>query len=113
LDRLASEAGEFHLWIAGNTGNQVYFRGLQLKGTMQAPEGLYAVHKMRDPSLDDLTNAWWHLAWDQIDMDLLASMIAVIRIWPSGRLATGSGRHGKPIVISWERVGGSVYVTMK
>jgi hypothetical protein len=68
---------------------------------------------MRDPSLDDLANDWRRLAGDRIDPGLLASMLAAIQIWPEGRLATGAGRQGKPIVVSWRRVRGSAYVTIR
>jgi hypothetical protein len=71
------------------------------------------VGTMRNPSPDDLARDWRQLAGDEIDRDDLASLVSAIRCWPTGRLATGAERHGKPVVVSWQWVGGSVYVTMR
>ena len=68
---------------------------------------------MKDPSPQDLAQAWGQLAGDAIDPDALASLVAAIRNWPTGRLATGAGRSGPSIVVSWQRVGSSVYVTLR
>ena len=68
---------------------------------------------MKDPSPDELARDWKRLAGKQIDPDILASLVASIQSWSTGRLATGTERHGKPIVVSWQRVGGSIYVTFR
>jgi hypothetical protein len=71
------------------------------------------VSTMQNPSPDDLANVWKQLAGSRIDPDILGSLVAAIRSWPTGRLATGAERQGKPIVVSWQRVDRSVYVTMR
>ena len=68
---------------------------------------------MQDPSPDKLARAWERLAGKPIDPDTLASLVAAIHSWSTGRLATGAERVGKPIVVSWQRVGGSIYVTFR
>jgi hypothetical protein len=68
---------------------------------------------MKDPSPQDIADAWSQLAGDEIGADALASLVAAIRHWPTGRLATGAGRPGPAIVVSWQRVGSSVYVTLR
>ena len=68
---------------------------------------------MKDPSPQELADTWNQLAGDQIDPDALASLVAAIRHWPTGRLATGAGRRGPTIVVSWQKVSGSTYVTMR
>jgi len=68
---------------------------------------------MQDPSPDELAKAWKRLSGKQIDPDRLASLVAAIKSWSTGRLATGAERLGKPIVVSWQRVGGSIYVTFR
>jgi hypothetical protein len=62
---------------------------------------------MQDPSPDDLADAWKRLVRARIGRDRLASLVAAIRLWPTGRLAVGG------IVVSWQRVRGSVYVTLR
>ena len=81
---------------------------------MQVPkERTQAVGTMQNPSPDELARAWDRLAGKQIDPALLASLVAAIENWSTGRLATGAERQGKPIVVSWQRVGGSIYVTFQ
>jgi len=71
------------------------------------------VATMQDPSPDELARDWKRLAGKPIDPDTLASLVAAIHRWSTGRLATGAERVGKPIVVSWQRVGGSIYVTFR
>lgn len=68
---------------------------------------------IKDPSSQDLSDAWNQLTGDAIDQDALASLLAAIRHWPTGRLATGAGRRGPAVIVSWQWVSGSVYVTMR
>jgi hypothetical protein len=62
---------------------------------------------MQDPSADDLAHAWRRLAKAEIGRDHEASLVAAVRLWPTGRLAISG------IVVSWQRVGGAVYVTLR
>jgi hypothetical protein len=62
---------------------------------------------MQDPSPDDLADAWRRLTGAEIKRDRLASLVAAVRLWPTGRLAVGG------VVVSWQRVGGSDYVTLR
>ncbi len=62
---------------------------------------------MQDPRPDDLADAWKRRAGAEIGRDRLASLVAAIRLWPTGRLSIGG------IVVSWQRVGRSVYVTLR
>jgi len=71
------------------------------------------VDTMQDPSPDKLAREWERLAGKQIDPALLASLVAAIHSWSTGRLATGAEWVGKPIVVSWQRVGGSIFVTFR
>ena len=68
---------------------------------------------MRDPSPQDLADTWTQLAGDQIDPDALASLVAAIQHWPTGRLATGADRLGPTIIVSWQRISGFTFVTMR
>jgi hypothetical protein len=68
---------------------------------------------MQDPSPDDLAKEWTQIAGTPIDSDALASLTGAIEAWSSGRLATGSERSGKPVIVSWQRVGGSTYITFR
>jgi hypothetical protein len=68
---------------------------------------------MKNPASVELAKVWEQLAGNKIDPDLLASLVAAIQNWSTGRLATGDNRHGKSIVVSWQWVGGSVYVTFR
>ncbi len=68
---------------------------------------------MQDPSPDELARDWKRLAGEQIDPVTLASLVAAIQRWSTGRLATGAERVGKPIVVSWQLVGGSIFVTFR
>jgi len=72
-----------------------------------------AVGTMQNPSPDELAKEWDRVAKNKIDPDSLASLVAAIENWATGRLGTGAERHGKPIVVSWQRVGGSTYVTFQ
>ena len=67
---------------------------------------------MKDPSPQDLAKCWKELAGDEIDAETLASLVAAIRQWPTGRLATAAGRKSPAIIVSWQKVDGSMYVTM-
>jgi hypothetical protein len=68
---------------------------------------------MKNPSPVELANFWNNLAGDEMDRDALASLVASIRSWPTGRLATGLEHLGKPLIVSWQLVSGSTYVTMQ
>jgi hypothetical protein len=68
---------------------------------------------MKDPSPQDLANCWSQLAREELDAELLASLSAAIRRWPTGRLATATFARGPARVVSWQYVSGSVYVTMR
>jgi len=68
---------------------------------------------MQNPSPNELAREWDRLAGKPIDPDSLTSLAAAIQSWSTGRLATGAERQGKPIVVSWQRVGGSIYVTFQ
>jgi hypothetical protein len=65
------------------------------------------VDTTQDPSPDDLADAWRRLVRAKIGRDRLASLVAAIRLWPTGRLDV------EGIVVSWQRVRGSVYVTLR
>jgi hypothetical protein len=71
------------------------------------------VGTMKNPAPVELAKYWERLAGKQIDPDTLASLVAAIHSWSTGRLATGAERVGKPIVVSWQRVGGSIFVTFR
>ena len=68
---------------------------------------------MKNPSPADLAKVCKNLAGYEMDSDALASLVASIRSWPTGRLATGLERLGKPLIVSWQAVGGSTYVTLR
>ena len=68
---------------------------------------------MKDPSPQDLAKCWKELAGDEIDAETLASLVAAIRQWPTGRLATAAGRKSPAIIVSWQKVDGSMYVAMR
>ena len=95
--------------FSGNTDDRDCDPGLQFLGAMSAPQRAVAVGTMQDPTPKDLADAWHQLTGSKIDPDLLASLVAAIRAWPTGRLATGA----RPIIVSWQRVAGSVYVTIR
>jgi hypothetical protein len=68
---------------------------------------------MKNPSPVELAHVWKHLAGCEMDPDAAACLAASIRSWPTGRLATGAERHGNPVIVSWQAVGGSTYVTLR
>jgi hypothetical protein len=69
---------------------------------------------MQNPSADALAKAWEQLAGNPINPDALAALVAAIKRLPTGRLATGAERRGKPpVIVSWQRVGGSTFVTFR
>jgi hypothetical protein len=68
---------------------------------------------MKNPSPADLAGALNGLAEYEMGPDALASLVASIRSWPTGRLATGTERHGAPVIVSWQAIGGSTYVTLR
>ncbi len=68
---------------------------------------------MKDPSPQDLADSWSQLAGDEMEPKALATLVAAIHHWPTGRLATGAGRSGPAIIVSWQKVGGSTYVTIR
>ena len=68
---------------------------------------------MKNPSPDDLACALNSLAGYEMGPETLACLVASIRSWPTGRLATGLERLGKPLIVSWQAVGGSTYVTLR
>jgi hypothetical protein len=72
-----------------------------------------AVATMQEPSPDELAREWKRLTGRLIDPEGLASLVAAIESWSTGRLATSTERHGKPIVLSWQRVDGSIFVTFR
>lgn len=68
---------------------------------------------MHNPSPQQLARACERVARSQADPAVLASLVAAIRDWPTGRLGTGAERNGKAIVVSWQRVEASTYVTVQ
>ena len=56
--------------------------------------------------------SWKRLAGKQIDPDALASLVAASIVGP--RVDSPPVLSGwQPIVVSWQRVGGSIYVTFR
>lgn len=72
--------------------------------------GAVAVDTLKDPTPKELADAWRALMRDEIDTHRINSLVAAIRSWPTGRLASAGRPH---VVVSWQRVGGPSYVTMR
>jgi hypothetical protein len=68
---------------------------------------------MKNPAPQDLADCWHQHSGDAIDAEALASLVAAIRLWPTGRLATETRQRGPAIIVSWQYVNGSAYVTMR
>jgi hypothetical protein len=71
------------------------------------------VGTLRDPTPDEVADGWQTLTGQGLSPETLESLLAAIRHWPTGRLATGAERKGHPVIVSWQRVSGSVYVTLR
>jgi hypothetical protein len=67
---------------------------------------------MKNPSTVELAHVWKRLVGCEMDSDAAASLAASIRSWPTGRQATGAG-HSNLVIVSWQTIGGSTYVTMR